>query len=241
MNGLIEIARTKMRYSRDPIHDHLHVERVVAYAREFSDRLKLDVNQKEALVLAAWWHDVSRTLTRKPSFILMPFIDDILSAFMLAWRAFSIGRWNGHTSLAARTILCKSLGTGALFTKIFMLPANRIMVDTLRDADTLDVLRIERMKHLIALSDTSRIYHVGYRLTIWWFVGSTQLYMKTEVAREFAILQLKNFLEWLKQPALIAWHIAEFGYDWVEKTLARSEKLFQELLAMTENPLATSL
>ncbi len=86
-NTLITKAKQIMSKSLDPIHDLSHVERVVKTTKKMCHEMQLKEADRQILTLAAWWHDTSRTKTRKPSILLMPFLDDAFSALLL-WVAF---------------------------------------------------------------------------------------------------------------------------------------------------------
>ncbi len=242
LHHLIAKAQAIMAKSRDPIHDLSHVTRVVAYTEQFSKKIGLTPEQTEAVVLAAWWHDAARTLTKKPSIVWMVFVDDIISALMLAWYTLRFGLFRSTAGLASRTILCKSLGTGAFFTKFCMGKKNRILIDILKDADALDVLNQDRVTILMTMVETSRIYHFGYKTTIRWFLTSTQLHMKTAAAREYAERILRTFIQWMKEKNIFEWHIYQFGREWVDMMMERSEVLLAHLTHLNKHtvPLATS-
>jgi len=224
---LIYKARHKMKRSRDPIHDLSHVERVVGYAKKFCEDTSLSHNQVNSLILAAWWHDTARTITKSPSLVLMPLIDDTFSALML-WKAtVGCGLFGSVAGLAIRIILCKSLGTGAFFTKFLLSKKNRILVDLLSDADTVDMLYYERAVALMHLAETSRIYHFGYKILIWWCVKTAELHVKTEKARQYIVFMLKAFMVWIKEKNIFEWHIQQFGLKWVEKIVQKAEKLLE--------------
>ena len=64
---LINIAKRKMKHSNDPVHDLDHVTRVVKRVKEFIADMDLSHDEKQAVILAAWWHDVARSITKNPS------------------------------------------------------------------------------------------------------------------------------------------------------------------------------
>ena len=218
-----------MSRSRDPAHDQSHAERVATFAAQLAADTKLTETQTQALILAAWWHDVSRTLTKKPSIIVMPFIDDLLSAFQLWSATLRIGLFGSATGMATRIIFCKSFGTGAFLTRILLRRRNRILVDIIKDADALDVLNCERITTFMPLVERSRCYRFGYRAMIRRFLSTKELQMKTQAARAYVIRLLRAFILWAKQTAVAAWHVAQFGKRWYAATLRRGERLLQKI------------
>lgn len=230
---LIERAQAIMRQSTDPIHDLDHGRRVAAFAETLANDLNLSPEQRDALVLAAWWHDASRTLTKKPSIVWMAMIDDILSALMLWRETIRLGVFGSVVGMATRMIFCKSLGTGALLTRLFMRKKNRILVDLIKDADMLDILTTERFMKVLPLVESSRLYRWGYRTSLRWLVSRmSYLRMKTEAARKHAIRLLRTFLEWVREEAVYAWHVAQFGHAWCQMTLRRGARLLRQMEAM---------
>ncbi|MEK7083863.1 MAG: hypothetical protein AAB932_01370, partial [Patescibacteria group bacterium] len=55
---LIVKAKQRMNACRDPLHAYDHVERVVQNVKLLSHEYRLNQQQRQALILAAWWHDV---------------------------------------------------------------------------------------------------------------------------------------------------------------------------------------
>lgn len=226
---LILEAQKRMGLSRDPVHDMSHAERVAQFALRLAKDTKLTTEQTYAVVLAAWWHDVGRTITKNPSFIWMPFFDDLLSAFMLWGATIRAGLFGTIAGVATRIIFCKSLGTGAILTRLLMRRHNRILIDVLKDADSLDILTHERIAKLLPFVEKSRRYYWGYKTLIRWFVSTKQLQMKTQAARTYVIQLLKNFLTWATQVAVYAWHVAQFGQAWCDAMLKRGERLLRHI------------
>lgn len=236
IQSLIATAKKRLRNSHDPVHDLRHAERVICYIEQFDEELKLGEQHKQALILAAWWHDVSRTITRKPSFILMTLIDDLLSAFML-WRATIHYRLFGSIAgMSIRLILCKSFGAGRLFTKIFLRKKTRQLLDIMSDADNLDIIHPERIEKIFALVKSKKIYRCGYRILIWWSLHTRILHLKTEVGKRYLKKTIKRLLTWIRSAKIQAWHLAEFGAEWVKKT----ERSLKRLLAQLERLQAAS-
>jgi hypothetical protein len=229
------IARAQkiMKGTHDPIHDFDHSHRVAGYVRILAQELNLQSEQRDALVIAAWWHDASRTLTKKPSMVWMACVDDLLSSLMLTWEIIRLGAFRSPASMAARLILCKSLGTGAVLTKIFIRRRNRILVDVIKDADMLDILTTERLVKIIPLVESSRLYHLSYRTMLRWLMSRTSyLKMKTAAARKYAIRLLRALIDWVQQEAIFAWHVAEFGLGWSRRLIRRGERLLRKMERM---------
>jgi hypothetical protein len=230
---LIRRAQDIMSRSHDPIHDLDHSRRVAGYASTLAKEMHLSTDQHDALVIAAWWHDASRTLTKKPSMVWMACIDDMLSSLMLTYEILRLGMLRGPAGMAARLILCKSLGTGALLTKIFIRRRNRILVDVIKDADMLDILTTERLVKIIPLVESSRLYHLSYRTMLRWLMSRTSyLKMKTAAARKYAIRLLRALIDWVQQEAIFAWHVAEFGLGWSRRLIRRGERLLRKMERM---------
>lgn len=227
----ISIARRHMSDSSDPVHDLNHAKRVVMQAKHLSRLLGFSKQQRDAMILAAWWHDVSRKLTKKPSFIWMPLVDDMISAAMLWRETLRQGLFDSAAGMAARVIFCKSLGTGAILTRILIRKRNRIMVHALRDADFLDGFCIERVRQALSLAESSRVYHAGYRVMARWFASKRHMRMKTMPARSRANGQFEELYKWMTQEDILNWHIEQFGEYWVRKYILRSELLLSRMSA----------
>lgn len=221
-----------MHYSTDPAHDIDHVRRVVRHVKILARQKGLSAKDREALVLAAWWHDVSRTTTKRPSFIVMPLIDDMLSALLLWRETIRCGFFGSTVGISTRIILCKSFGTGRLFTQLLLRKKDRIMLDILKDADMLDLLNTNRMERLMSITEGSRVYQFGYKTMIWWFLQGEQLYMKTYEARQYVEKLIREFLAWIRTPDVFAWHIEQFGRDWIEKNLVLGDQLLSSICSL---------
>ena len=235
---LILLAKEKMAASPDRIHDDNHAARVVTNVIKLGKNFNLTNEQKEALVLAAWWHDVGRTITSRPSIIIMPFLDDIISAIMLGFYTVRHGLFGTSSGLAARIICCKSLGTGAILSRLFIKRKDQILVNILKDADALDVLTTERVSLFMELSETSRIYHVGYRTAVWWFTHTKQLNMKTVAARNYMFELIEVFISWLQSEEILNWQIENYGWKWIKKNIENIEIIMQRLVYLNSQSLA---
>lgn len=226
---LTRAAQQRMQGSTDPIHDFDHVSRVVGYVERITSQHNLTSEQREAVLLAAWWHDVARTLTKNPSFVLMPFFDDMISSVMLWWATIRQGLFGNVVGLSTKIVLCKSLGTGAIFTRLLLSKKDRILVDIVKDADKLDILSTERTKHIHAFVEESTAYRVSYRLIIWWWYQTNQFSLKTEAAMELLSQLLQEFITWLQEPDIMAWHTEHLGAPWTQKNIKLLELYYQKL------------
>ncbi len=225
---LISIASERMQRSKDPIHDHAHVSRVVKYTQDLAKKLSVSETNLHALLIAAWWHDVSRTLTKQPSFIWMPLIDDIVSSVMLLYTIVRKKLWSKDSLLAARIVFCKSTAAGTFLRKLLLNPSQQILVDILKDADALDLLHTDRTKHLQELVNISLLYAYGYKLQAWWFFSCQQIKFKTEAAKEQFVTLLKEFLAWISEEMTIAWHKHTFGEEWVSNMMNDIKRLIAQ-------------
>lgn len=231
INQLIDIAKERMKASRDPIHDLGHVERVVGYVKKFTEGTNLTDTQKQSLILAAYWHDIARSITKNPSFLWMAMIDDTLSALMLWRETIRCGLFGSSVGLSARIILCKSFGTGAIFTRILLSKKNRILLDIIQDADTVDMLHQERTIVMMKLAESSKLYYYGYKITMWWCVKTAEMHVKTENARKYLEDMLRKFIAWIKEKLIFQWHVQQFGIKWVKKTMRQAEELLQYIIS----------
>ncbi|PIR75380.1 MAG: hypothetical protein CO030_05135 [Candidatus Magasanikbacteria bacterium CG_4_9_14_0_2_um_filter_42_11] len=230
VQSLTSQAETILMGSHDPLHDHRHAGRVADYAVVIARELHVtNASHLDALKLSAWWHDISRVITKKPSFLLMPFIDDTLSAIILARTAIKTGKWNRTVWLASRLILAKSVGTGKVFSRMFLTKRMRLLLDILQDADTVDTLASERAHDIQQLVDSSLSYHYAYRVMVWWFISTAFLEVKTEAAKEQLLAVLKEFMIWIHEESIMAWHIERYGQAWIDHMHARLEQLIEQL------------
>jgi len=224
IDKLIAIAAKKMRHSKDPVHDLDHVERVVEMVSRLAEDLELSKKHTQALILAAWWHDVSRTITRRPSFVYMIFIDDIISSFMLWIYTIRFGLFGSVAGMATRIILCRSFGSGKLFIRVLLRKKTRILADILDDADNMDILRVTRIQKMQALVESSASYHMGYRILTWWNFSTNQLRTKTKAAEKYLLRMMREFLQWIKKLDVLAWHEQQFGKRWIKETVYKIQK-----------------
>ncbi len=230
---LLILAKKMMSRSQDPIHDLAHVKRVVGHCKTIADSYDLSRQQREALMLSAWWHDVGRTITRKPSFIVMPLIDDTISALMLWYWTIRYGLFGTVAGMATRIIFCKSMGTGTILTKIFLRKKNRILLDILKDADALDLLHVDRTEYIQKLAASSTLYKIGYKIMVKWFLMTKQFELKTKKAKQLLVEILKNFIAWIKQIDIYEWHRSFLSKKDLDNYIARGETLIYNLLLTT--------
>ncbi len=226
---LIAVAQHYMYCSSDPIHDIRHVTRVVEYTQKLATDLNLSKHETQALELAAWWHDVGRSFTRKPSMIWMMFFDDIISSLLLWIHTIRFGIWGSGTNIAIRLIWCKNLATGSFFSKIFLRKRTRLLLDILNDADNLDLLHIERYETAQKLVHTSRKNYYAFKTLIWLNLNTKVLYMKTVAARKYIKQIIKDLLDWISQKDIYLWHIKMYGEHWIRQTIQHFRLLLETI------------
>ena len=226
---LIETAKHFMYCSTDPIHDIRHVRRVVDYTQKLAHDLDLTEKEAYALELAAWWHDVSRSFTRKPSMIWMMFFDDMFSALILWIFTLRFGIFGNVAGLSTRLIWCKNLATGSLFTKIFLRKRTRLLLDVLKDADNLDLLHIERYEIARKMSQDSRKNYYAFKTLIWLNLNTNVLHMKTKAARRYVKQVIQDLIDWLNQQHIYIWHIRMYGKEWVDETFSQFKSILETI------------
>lgn len=222
---LVSIAKDKMRKSCDPVHDFAHVQRVAKRVSQYAKTENLTKQQTDALILAAWWHDVGRTSIKRPSIMIMAFFDDLISAVMLWRTTIRLNIFGNVVGMATRIIFCNSTSVGKPLTRILLQKKNRILADMLSDADTLDVLDINRIKTIHVLANSSFIYSFGYKMSIWFYLTNKTLTAKTNRAKKELLAMLKTFVLWIRQHDIYQWHVKQFGRHWIDKRLAEAETL----------------
>ncbi len=220
---LIEGAKRLMRRSRDPMHDLAHAGRVMVHAKNIAERMSVQGGDMEAIMLAAWWHDVARTITKKPSLVWMSFIDDMVSACMF-WFTARKDQKDPSVRLAIKLMLAKSLGTGSLFAYLLP-PEKRYLIDIVKDADTLDVLNSARVENAMTLATNSRMYRFAYKRSIHWFIVNAKISMKTTEAREYFEELLRTLVAWMKKQTIFIWHVEQYGRAWVERIIDQCEQM----------------
>ncbi|OGH89915.1 MAG: hypothetical protein A2469_04205 [Candidatus Magasanikbacteria bacterium RIFOXYC2_FULL_40_16] len=230
---LINNAKRRMKHCVDPVHGLDHVERVVSRVKELTMDLGLSAEERQAIILAAWWHDVSRSMTKKPSIIWMSIIDDTVSALMLWVKSISCGLFGETVGLATRIIVCKSFGTGAVLTRLLLRKKRRILVDLLDDADSLDMLNDERIARLLPFIENSRLYRISYKFVISWCLKGREFRLKTEQAKKMFIELIRKFIAWVKQKEIFDWHVKQFGEKWLAKALKDANDFLNRIIMET--------
>ncbi len=227
---LKNIAAGRMSTSKDPVHDLDHVKRVVEYTKEIVSTYEcFDDKQKQALILAAWWHDIGRTITnKKPFFVATFFIDDILSALSLWFFTIKHGLFGSVVGISTRIIFCHSFGAGAILTKILLTDKSRKLLDILRDADQLDLLNRERAKKFYQLSEKSKIYQWGYKTFIWWYIHKLHLQFNTPKAKSIGKELASKFLKWFESEQK-NFHKVIFGEQFTIRSQIQLAKLKNKL------------
>lgn len=225
---LIRIATKLMRKSGDTLHDLAHVRRVVGYTKKLTQEIH-NTEHRQAIILAAWWHDAGRVVTPMASMVIMSFLDDILSACML-WhyahkhRCFSKVVW-----IAGRILIGNSLGTGKLFSKFILTKSERHLAHILKDADDLDALDVERIKQIIPFVNDSAIYYYSYKTLAHWWVSYSRLVMRTHEARACIEEIIRALIAWLSKADIRHWHVQTFGYEWSKKMFDRLANVLDEI------------
>lgn len=222
---LIKQAQKIMSRSSDPVHDIKHVQCVVENVKKISNDINISEQNKKALILAAWWHDAGRTITKKPSIIWMVMIDDIISAFMLLGHSLCFGLWNRTVWQASKIILCKGFRADNFLTRILLKKKTKLLLNILCDADIIEVLNQERINFFLPLIKNSKLSLASYKFLTNRNLKINKLKIKTEAARKYFEEIIKKLLQWAKQTEIIKWHIENFGKEWYDKIKKRIEDL----------------
>ncbi|OGH67023.1 MAG: hypothetical protein A3B90_02140 [Candidatus Magasanikbacteria bacterium RIFCSPHIGHO2_02_FULL_41_13] len=227
--ALIEEAKKRMSASCDKLHDLGHASRVSTYSAEIGRELALGEEETQIIILASWWHDTARSLTRKPSVLWMRCIDDFISGFLLSRAAKRLHmRENEIVSQAIRIIVSKNIGTTRLFTKFILSPKYRTLLSIVQDADALDALHLSRLNGLKQMAENSLVYRHMYKWVVWWFLHSRELEFQTDWARRyFGEEVLKNFMLWFRTKEIFEWHSEVFSQKWLEKRMNEGEIFMQ--------------
>ncbi len=232
---LIEKAKKLMSLSRDPIHDLSHVQRVVHNAERISTAYQLTKEECEAVKLAAWWHDVARVLTRKPSFVWMACVDDILSAIMLCLHSIRYGFWKHSGGIATKLILSKTVGTGAVFTKLLLTKRERILIHILRDSDMLDIIHIDRLTRVCELSQTSKKYWWGFRCLLLYNTRESAMRMKTSIAHHYLIESIEAIIQWMEERQHDPRYARFFEEVWIRESIKKFKLLHRKLAPIQQS------
>lgn len=226
---LIEIGQERMERSTDAYHGMDHAKRVVENAKTIAHSLHLTSAQRQAVILAGWWHDTGRTLTKKPSVIWMRCIDDMLSAFLLWKESIKVKEFSQIVSLAIRIILCSNIGTGKFLIRILLRKKDRILLSILKDSDTLDTICTARLNYLCEFARQSKTNQLKYQFAIWWFLHSKEFQFRTEKAWENFEMAMQEFLVWVREINNFEWHKQTFGLEWIENSIASGEKILEKI------------
>jgi len=226
---LSQKARDIMSASIDPIHDLDHINRVLNNAKKIMTSFNLSEKDKQAVELACLWHDTGRTITSKPSFVWMVFFDDMISALLLWKESIKYHLFGGTAGMASRIILCKSLGTGRVFTKIFLRKKTRLLLDIVKDADTLDVIHTERLKKIMLAIESNTMPVITYRIVSWYATRLKTFKIKTIIARRILKQIIEQMLQWLHKPEIAYLHIRILGEKSCYKLEAKIKNLLNHL------------
>lgn len=225
---LILEAEKRMLLSGDQFHDAQHARRVAENVKQLVQDTSLSSTQKQAVILAAWWHDTGRTIIQKPSVIWMRLVDDIISSFLLWKESLKLTEFSSTVSIAIRLIMCKNIGTGKFFIRILLPKKDRILLSILKDADTLDTINVERVEQLHHMTENFQISYWKYRFIVWWFLHTKEFQFRTEKAKQSFETSLEEFLTWMKEIKTFEWHKEKFGLKWIEKNIAAGEDLLDK-------------
>lgn len=226
---LIDIAAKRMRGSEDPIHGYHHAAGVAATAEACAKAARLSPSETEALVLAAWWHDVGRTVLRRSSFVFMIFFDDLLSALMLWRETIRLRLFGSVAGVSTRLIFCHSFSTGHLFSWLLR-RRTRFLLTLLTDADKIDILSTARLAKIHTVISNSRLHRVSYRFLAAYILITRHAMVKSEVALPLFLQALRETVNWMRTNAIVQWHEKTFNVQWTKKIYARMNTIAHELL-----------
>jgi len=220
---LIEMAKTRMRASNDPVHDYEHVCRVVDNVSTFSDGVTLTPTETRALTIATWWHDVSRTITKNPFVLGMSLVDDFISGIMLWWTVRKTPQKKDPVlRMAVRILLSRNLGLTNLLPIFFFSKRQRVMLHILADADNVDILHIKRVQKMLGVAGRSRSDRWSYSFIIWWISHTNELRMHTKAGAKQLRETIEKLIEWMYSNAqVVVMHLQLCGHEWVDLTRSR--------------------
>lgn len=225
IHALTTLAELYMARSRDPIHDTEHVDRVAGYARRIAANYDLSKREMNALMLAVHWHDVSRSILPKTSFIWMYFFDDLLSSLMLWFWTIRYGLFGSVAGMSTRIILCKSKPLGTLFVRVCLTKRTRLLLSILEDADALDMMHIERISRLCALSSAHKHHTYAYHIVSMWWTARDRMRLSTDAAKHILKELLRQFMIWVHSPVVIRFHESLFGQEKTRRLIDRWVRL----------------
>jgi len=228
---LIAIAQKRMRMSRDPSHDLRHTTQVVKHVEQLMDGYNLKEKEREALVLAAWWHDVGRTTTKGSLVILfiMTFVDDLISALFLWRETIKIFFFGSVPGMATRIIYCKNGTWGSLIQYIWLRKRTRMLRSILEDADNLELLSIERLDIIRHMAEETWLSRLAYKKMVQHGLKGSYFVMNNKQAYTILRTKADEFLQWVRKPEITSWHIGYYGKKWAEETARRIETLRNSL------------
>jgi hypothetical protein len=232
IHALVILAKTYMAKSQDPIHDSAHVERVAAYAQRIAKGYDLSEKETQALTLAVWWHDTSRSIFPSTSLVWMYFFDDLLSALMLWFWTVRYGLFGSVAGVATRIIFCKSQTLGAVFVRLFLTKRSRLLLRILEDADALDMLHVERLNTLCTMMSAASTRHqIAYKLVSHWWTMKDRMQLYTAEAKAIVKELVKALIAWVHSSQVIQTHEHLFGAAWTQRFVKRWERITYELAA----------
>ncbi len=226
---LIDIAAKRMRGSEDPIHGYHHAAGVAATAEACATAARLTQAETEALVLAAWWHDVGRTVLSRSSFVFMIFLDDLISALMLWHETIRLRLFGSVAGMSTRLIFCHSFGTGKLFSWLLR-RRTRFLLTLLTDADKIDILSTARLGKIHEVISKSRLHRASYRFLASYILITRHAMVKSEVALPLFLKALREVVDWMRTNQIVQWHERMFNVQWTKKLYARMNTIAKELL-----------
>lgn len=159
--GLFNKAKKLMQKTLDPVHDWLHIERVLVNAENIFNLLpkkqqkKID---KKILKLAVVWHDISFTKYKA----------SIWQYLVEGWRARTIskryfkkfGLANKEIKLLADIILRHNWVEKFILVRIFLIKKRSLCYAIVQDADTLDYFHQDRIKQAVEVVKNSPIKRI---------------------------------------------------------------------------------
>lgn len=145
--GLFNKAKKLMQKTLDPVHDWLHIERVLVNAENIFNLLSAKQQKKidkKILKLAVAWHDISFTKYKA----------SIWQYLVEGWRARTIskryfkkfGLANKEIKLLADIILRHNWVEKFILVRIFLIKKRSLCYAIVQDADTLDYFHQDRIK-----------------------------------------------------------------------------------------------
>lgn len=222
---LVLIAQETLKQTPDIFHDYEHHQRIVNNLERI-DFQDLKPEDKQLLVLVAWWHDLSRALFKKPHYLIMIFLDDILSAYYLNLTAKKVNLKNQIIKDAIKVLLCKSLLLGP-WLKYFLLPGRlQTLSQIIFEIDYLDNLNPSRIKSFFPLVESKRLHRWEYKYAIFLFFQFYQLRgVKVAGLKPIAKNFFQQIVTWAEREEIKAWHIKVLSEKWYRRNLELAIKI----------------